>query len=227
MGLYSLIFAFDLKVNGINPPDQKYTIPISISVTLPSNRQLAFTDMIVDVIVTYYGTLVAGRNASLFAAATLQTPIAFENVSNVMVGFDFSYGYPLTYYENHTAISTWVYLTRSGSSDSMSGYNTTVFWPTSGYSPPYVKVIFNNGLPFYQSFPEYAIFIQPMSELQTERANRVNVGLTISLVGFSLVEGTSRVYDNWKDKDESRTKEKTENTDDCKCCSSKYSDEYQ
>jgi hypothetical protein len=227
LGVYSLIFALDWHVDGINPSDHKYNIPMSISVMFSSNQERIIIDIVVDVIVTYYGTLAAGRNATLFAAARLNTATAANNVSQIYVGFRFSYRYPLAYYDNHTAIQTWVYLERSGSSVSLSGYNASLFWPTAGYSPPYVRVIFKSGLEFYDSYPEYAIPIQPMSDLQAERANRVNVGLTVALVGFALVEGMSEVFDVLRERNESGTKAETENAYECKYYSNRYDDEYQ
>ena len=206
LATYSSIIAFNLPVTafGINPPDQESTIPITIQVVLPINESHIVADVMLDIVVTYTQPLVANRNATLFAAATLQTPFAMENIAIVIVGFQFSDQWPLTYYNNHTAIPTWVYLgAKSEANTSMtSRYNASLFWPTAEISPPYVTVIFNAGLPsYYNSYPEYALTVQPISELQSERANRVNVGLTVALVGFSLVEGISNLYDYLTEKE--------------------------
>jgi hypothetical protein len=201
LGSYASVFAFDIRIPWINPPDQKNIVPMSIPVTfIPTQREI-LADISVNLTVTYYGTLVTGTNATLSAGARLQTPSAIDNVSSVEVGFRSSYYFPPRFYDGF-AVQSYVVLQHHDSSQYLSGSNVTLYWPTAGDSAPYIRVHFKDGSTLFNSYPEYSIPIQPMSQLQAEKANRVNVGLTVALVGFSLVEGLSTLYDHWKSKDE-------------------------
>jgi hypothetical protein len=228
LALYGLVFALDIKtpcisqLPCINPPDQKYSIPVDIPVIFPSTQHHYIADIELSIIVSFNGTLAAWKDATLYASAWLQTPIATDNVSTLIVGFRFSYLYPVTYFGNGSAYPAQVYLSRSSSSSPyMSGQNVSLFWPTPETSAPYVQANFQTGVPLTLEYSEYAISIQPASELLAERANRVNVGLTAALVGFSLVEGVSKLSEEWGNK-RSRT---SENTDTCQRYSNPYYDE--
>jgi hypothetical protein len=176
-------------------------VPMNIPVTFIPTQREVLADMVVNLTVTYYRTLVTGKNATLFAVAILQTPSAIENVTSAEVGFRFSYDFPLKFYGGF-AVQSYVILQHHDSSRYLSGRNVALYWPTAGDSAPYIRVHFKDGSTFYNYYPEYSIPIQPMSELQAERANRVNVGLTVVLVGFSFVEALSLAYDHLRDKDD-------------------------
>jgi hypothetical protein len=203
LGFYAFIFAFDIRIPWINPPDQKNIVPMNIPVAFIPTQREALADMVVNLTVTYYGTLVTEKNATLSAVAILQTPSAIENVTSAEVGFRFSYEFPLKFYGDF-AVQSYVILQHHDSTRYLSGSNVALYWPTAGDSAPYVRVHFKDGSTFYNYYPEYSIPVQPMSELQAEKANRVNVGLTVALVGFSFVEGLSSLYDHWKDTDDKR-----------------------
>lgn len=178
--------------------------------------------MSVTIIVSYYGTLVTGKSATVYAAARLQTPTAINNVSSVEVGFKFSFGSPLAIFDG-VPVTSYVILQYSDSNH-LSGENVSVFWPTAGDSAPIITFHFKDGSSYFESYPDYSIPIQSVSQEQAEKANRVNVGLTISLVGFSIIEGVSSLHESL---DSKTSKSVADNTCHCKCCTSAYEDEYQ
>ena len=94
----------------------------------------------------------------------MQTPSAIENVSSVEVGFKFSYGFPLQFYDG-IPLQSYVILQHSDLDQYLLGRNVSLYWPTAGESAPYIRVHFKDGSTFFNAYPEYSIQVQPMSEL--------------------------------------------------------------
>jgi hypothetical protein len=134
----------------------------------------------------------------------LGTLFAIENIDHTVVWFIDSYPYPFSVNQFHIpnigglTLEPLVqdpYNPNIKELVALTSYGSKIFWPTQGNYYPSLSIFFNNGTVITESYQGLTITVAPLSELETERINQVNEGLSIALVLFALIETISIIQD--------------------------------
>ena len=76
----------------------------------------------------------------------------------------------------------------------------TLYFPVSGDYSPTIIIDFNNGsAPIQQEYSEIQVTVLSASVVNAENLNRINLGLTYALVGFSIIGGIAIIYELLKE----------------------------
>jgi hypothetical protein len=182
----------------VNPPDSENRIPFSLNVQLPNSTEV---DIIIAVLLRFNGTLVVGKEVLLNATAYLETPRAQLTIQELRFGIQLELNYPVHIEPNGTADSHDIILQHEAGTNTMIGKTNHYCWPNSGsYAPVLGVTYFNDPTLHVTTFPLSNVYVEPMSQLQVEKHNRVDEALTYALVYFGFMEAYS-IYRDIKEKD--------------------------
>jgi hypothetical protein len=192
IAIYTFIIAVDLRIDPINPHDETYTITSPL--TMYWGNIAEKPDIEINIVLTYNGTLVPNKPVLMTTYGYLNTEVV-KNVTFAQIGFKLGLAWP-----PHNVSETYK-MPQEGSIDIFSDGNgnlsensTLIYWSIPGDFVPSVVVhqpiivTGSNGKIYPLEFPNYAVHVEPMSELLSEKFNRITVGLAYSATFLVFIE---------------------------------------
>ena len=197
-----------------NPPPAKNAIPLGL--TYPEALIPSFpngTMFMANMLLTFNGELEENTLIQVENASCQIPPLGNANV--IAIGFQDAFLPNMT--SNIQKGYTWgngavcVVFTQTPQNPSETWSNLTVSWennitfPVAGdYSPSIFATFGNNPSPVQYTFDQIKIHVLSASEVNAEKTNRLNLSLTIAIVGFSFIEGFMVIHELLK-KEETKT----------------------
>jgi hypothetical protein len=146
--------------------------------------------------------LIAGKEAVVTGEGYLLTQLARNIVDEVDVGFKLSFTYPS---QNETSGETvglpatndlaLFHFPSGNVSKLFMSQPSHIYWPDAGDYAPVIKVFYWNHTEVQAVFHDFAVHVEPQSEIVAEQANAittrfncVNTDLTYALVIFGVIE---------------------------------------
>jgi hypothetical protein len=174
----------------IRLPDPENTIPIIVDYHIGSSNldPLALADIHIEANLTFTGTLVVGKEATLNANAFAGTPLGQSFTSGAVL-IHGSMPYALKEDNNNGQPIFNTVLLHKDSSGKLVGDSVKIYFVASGEYP--LAFSFENStttLDFHESAMSM-VSVEPASELQTEKFNRINIGIAFALIYFAFIEG--------------------------------------
>lgn len=207
--LYAFFNITDVRVWPFNPPDSQNTIHLSLEYPSPSGllvNALTYDYPVhVDIWLKSTGPIIEGQPVTLSASGGITHAFSKENPS-ILVGFAEAEDYiPTvgTVYSvgpNYGGISLDknsthpdpTRVTGIGKSvfTTTLGLNTVrIYWPVEGSYYPSVVIDFPNETEIQQTYPMFHVTVASEDVAFQERVARINIALTVALVGFGIMEG--------------------------------------
>jgi hypothetical protein len=202
-GGYIIILTADWRISPINPPDEPSVLPVNLEFYFENANPLNRGDVEVAVFLRYTGSLVAGNPVTMTATGMLTTSRAVQTVVAVIVSFKLVHSFPPvnTTYGMPDGGTAVVLLPVQGTYYLRENNTATIYFPTAGDFPP-AEIVYtynsttNSIKPYVapQTLPN-AVHVEPRSQLQTEKSNRVGQGLAYALTYFGFIEAISLYID--------------------------------
>jgi hypothetical protein len=198
-----------------NPPPAEHQIPLALA--YPETFIMSFpngTLLMADMILTFNGELTENTLVHVENASCQLPPGQGMYLTGVVVGFEGAFLPNETSYiqQGYTWGGGTACVAFSSTQPILPNAwtNLTVFWennvtfPVAGDYSPSISMSFDNGTLLQYTYTQIKVHVLSTSEVNAENTNRLNLGLTIALLGFSFIEGFMVIYELLK-KEEPKT----------------------
>ena len=201
VGLYvgANIFNYKISFLNINPPDETYEIPLTIShpPTIGTGFYIENSSSTIYIrIVLRYNGILAERQPILLSASGTLSPQLAEEVFSISVGFVGA----LPYSENDEIItigSGWGISLKPTSKApnigislgaGLEGSSEVISFPVQGDYYPIINIFYDDFTTVRESYELHRLHVSGAETLRQERYSRINTVLSLSVFLFACVE---------------------------------------